>query len=361
MKKNLLKIPYTMICLVCALSLAGCGAKPVESALSPMASSQASLPSETETETETKTKIETEPELATEAVPEPDTRLDSSMETDAPLAPESQNRGAVETSCPSEMPPIGTVAPTTAPDLEPGYVQFVDSVYGLILEVPEEYQDGIACNRREGVAFSLYEPTSYEALYIESHGTGGGLIWEVSVYTVDEFCKTFEQDSTEWVTMLEGPAFYMMGRTEEYVYVVRYPTDVQSSEETSAAYSEYKSAGFSILKRFLARNEIEMNPEWETMFAEKTAVSAYEYLREKALAAEGAANTSEDAIDAFIEWFATQPDLTEEYGSDDWEWFYLNWPDGSIALKCNGPEHCSQCFIYQNNEVTWGPTGVTTD
>lgn len=193
--------------------------------------------------------------------------LDSVSEISSEVAPESQESSVAEEIGHMDAP-VESTSPIIVPGAEQGYVWIQDSEYGLIVEVPEAYQDDIVCNDRDGVPFALYEPTAYEALYIELLGTGGGLVWEIWVDTYDEFYSCYSLDPTAWTTVLPGPEIYMMGRTEEYVYTVRRPSDVQFTEETERAYKEYKKAGVSILKRFLEINEITVNPEWEAVFAQ---------------------------------------------------------------------------------------------
>lgn len=286
-----------------------------------------------------------------------------------------------------------------------GYVLLKDAEYGLKLEVPEDMAEDVVCNRKSGTPFALYEPTAYEALYIESLGTGGGFVWEIIVETYDEFSSLYSLDPTEWTTTLPGVEVEMIGRTEEYVYTVRRPSDVQFTIETETAYKAYKKTGDSILKRFLEINEIEANPEWEGAYSgdqepmDPTAVptaadtqveqtpeaepqetpmdddlaeegpadaeaarDAGVYARDKVYSCEVLDNVPEQAFEDFAVWFETPSDDGRgNYVTDAWNW-RIGEDRGATAdavLECyhiNGNDY--QAFFWNaDGTIWWGPTG----
>ena len=290
------------------------------------------------------------------------------------------------------------------------HVILEDEEFGLKLEVPKSMAQDVVCNEKSGVPFALYEPTAYEALYIESLGTGGGFLWEIIVETYDEFYSSYSLDPTEWTTVLPGPEIYMMGRTEEYVYTVRNPSDVQFTVETEKAYKEYKKAGASILKRFLVMNEIEINPEWEEVYpafqtqtelpdttqengaeapqaeettmpteptvptentapAEDAARDAGVYARDKAYSSK-ADGVPVEALEEFTVWFETPAsDGREKFCTDPWSWTFTTtegtdlaqW--GDVVLECNHENGIdSQMFFWSwGGTITWGPTSSPAD
>lgn len=167
-------------------------------------------------------------------------------------------------------PTAATVEPSTMvtdfddrePDLDKALnvTSIYDSMYGLRLDVPESYQDGVHCNTTTFTPFAFYEPTSNAAL------SGGGRIWTIGVHSYEDFLTYFGQDGAEWTSSSLGASDYMLGRTEDYVFVLSFPTDAQSTESTQAAYQDYQTMGHQLVADFLVINNIEANPDWQSFY-----------------------------------------------------------------------------------------------
>lgn len=326
-----------------------------------------------------------------ESTPGPE-MLASGVEVSAAPEPEQQSSGREENNILAERN---------------GYVILEDTEYGLKLEVPEDMAEDVVCNKTSGTPFRLHEPTSYEALYIEELGTGGGFVWEILVETYDEFTSLYSLDPTQWTTTLPGVEMEMIGRTEECVYTVRRPSDVQFTIETESAYEAYKKTGDSILKRFLEINGIEANPEWveahsgeqeQNMVTDgqqeepmakpseapdeptgdatadvptdaEAAMDTGVYARDKAYSSK-AEGVPAEALEEFTVWFESPAtDGREKFCTDPWSWTFsvtegtdmAQW--GDVMLECrheNGID--SQVFYWVwGGTITWGPTASPGD
>lgn len=191
---------------------------------------------------------------------------------DAPSTPTPTP--ASETAAPSNAPqvqaPASAEAPATVsiapPQEEPAGAQtsgtrtFYDAIFGLRLDAAEPYASGIDCNTMTFCPFAFYEPTSNAAL------SGGGKVWLLEAFSYEEFLNTYGQDGSEWTTASLGAEEYMLGRTEDYVFVLSFPSDTQYTEATQAAYQDYRSAGYRIVSDFLSLNGIEANPDWQSFY-----------------------------------------------------------------------------------------------
>lgn len=138
------------------------------------------------------------------------------------------------------------------------YLAIHDPVYDLGIQGPKEIMENIVCNETANRVFTLYEPISASLL-----GEGGGYVWSISAYTSQEFRETFAR-STDFTQEAIAPGTYMLGRSEDYVYVLHHPTDVRyspDSQESIDAYHAYEDLTQSILETFFVFDErIEPNP-----------------------------------------------------------------------------------------------------
>lgn len=187
-----------------------------------------------------------------------------------PSNPTPTPETAAPTGAPQVQAPASTEAPATAsiapPQEEPiaeqtsGTQTLYDAIFGLRLDAAEPYASGIDCNTMTFCPFAFYEPTSNAAL------PGGGKVWLLEAFSYEEFLTTYGQDGGEWTTDSLGAEEYMLGRTEDYVFVLSFPSDMQYTEATQAAYQDYRSAGYQIVSDFLTLNDIEANPDWQSFY-----------------------------------------------------------------------------------------------
>lgn len=143
--------------------------------------------------------------------------------------------------------------------LEPyaGDTVVLENSLGLSLEVPASLSGDIAIDP-EG--FTFIEPVS------ESISAGGGFIWSIQAMPWEEYYETFDRQDREF-TLLREPqdGLALLGRTEEYAYVIQYPTEgrlIAEDTESAVAYARYEQLGRRIIQDFFDRNSIEGNPDW---------------------------------------------------------------------------------------------------
>lgn len=213
-------------------------------------SSVPSEPSAAKESTTTTPQVAVEPEITeAQAASAGATEAPPVMDTETPVAG-------------TEVPPMVTEFDDREPDLDKALdvTCIYDSVYGLRLDVPELYQEGVHCNTTSSVPFAFYDPASNAAI------PGGGRIWTIGAYNYEEFLTCFGQDGTEWTSSSLGASDYVLGRTEDYIFVLSLPTDVQFTEATQSAYQDYQAIGHQLVADFLVINNIEANPDWQSFY-----------------------------------------------------------------------------------------------
>lgn len=133
----------------------------------------------------------------------------------------------------------------------------LENSLGLALEIPAALSEDIAIDP-EG--FTFIEPVS------ERISAGGGFIWSIQAIPWEEYYETFDRQDREF-TLLREPqdGLALLGRTEEYAYVIQYPTEgrlIAEDTESAVAYARYEQLGRRIIQDFFDRNGIEGNPDW---------------------------------------------------------------------------------------------------
>lgn len=138
-----------------------------------------------------------------------------------------------------------------------GNTVVLENALGLSLEVPAALSGDISISRD---SFTFIEPIS------GSMTTGGGFIWTIQAIPWAEYYETFDQQDKSF-TILRDPqdGLELLGRTENYAYVIQYPSAghfVSEGTEAAVAYAKYTLLGRRIIQNFFDRNGIEGNPDW---------------------------------------------------------------------------------------------------
>lgn len=139
---------------------------------------------------------------------------------------------------------------------------FTDNVYGLVLEVPEEFS--MEVDSDQTATFQLYDQASRNVLGTDNQG---GVVWEIWVMTLSDFYAQYGISLEEWPTDKIDALTTVLGRDADYVYLLATPSDVQYAPdvaESANSYYWHRLYGYTMLLDFLDRNGIEPNPNWDT-------------------------------------------------------------------------------------------------
>lgn len=157
-----------------------------------------------------------------------------------------------------------------------------DSELGLKLEVLEDVAEAVECNPSEGVPFALYEPLNRA----EINADGGGLIWEIHVYTAEEAKARQLWDGANWSRGAADAGEHLLGTKDGFVYVLLLPTDVRYVSEAQASYSVRQELGRKMLIRFIEINGIDESGDWAEAYPEYEGFFEPMYPDERELSAQ---------------------------------------------------------------------------
>ena len=142
-----------------------------------------------------------------------------------------------------------------------------DEIYGLTISLPGEFSGDLTINESDGVVFYLYDCRAQEEGYT-------GAVWGIAARPLPEESQGGRIGSTVW-SVAEDP--FTLGHDGRYIYEVIFPEEPDSFDlghETGAmlynrTYLRYLY-GYKMLTDFIARNELEEAPYWETNFLQQT-------------------------------------------------------------------------------------------
>jgi hypothetical protein len=195
-------------------------------------------------------------------------REDYTLNLDAKYAVELEQINAAATD--------NETAPTTSQDLEEDvpWTTITDDIFGLSMEVPEALLEDLSWNTAEDVVFEFQDQRTAELLGNDQLG----FVWEIEALTTADFCETFGYVDTSWIPGSFGAELYMLGKDEDYVYLLYTSSGMQhdnTNAENAASYVEAYKYGYTMLQSFLTNNGITGNPYWEAYYEDKISNIRY--------------------------------------------------------------------------------------